>query len=173
MAWNFACWCILTTFRTDYIMVTVCRFFEFWCYFDLVKRVKFGVSRHFGHALWIFIIIVTLWLKLVIFGVSGHYLENVWEQMLRGGRRHFSDALRRVLPNYQFRSHCEYWKLSYPHHENMVIWYARYPKKYRRVGLLSARYSQNYRICHGYMGQVTKVRLSYYLVLLSTDSKTR
>ena len=46
MAWNFACWCILTTFRTDWIMVTVCRFFSLWCYFDLVKRVKFGVSRH-------------------------------------------------------------------------------------------------------------------------------
>ena len=27
MAWNFACWYILTTFRTDKIMVTVCRFF--------------------------------------------------------------------------------------------------------------------------------------------------
>ena len=27
MAWNFACWCILTTFRTDKIMVTVCWFF--------------------------------------------------------------------------------------------------------------------------------------------------
>ena len=27
MAWNFACWCILTTFRTNMIMVTVCRFF--------------------------------------------------------------------------------------------------------------------------------------------------
>ena len=74
MAWNFACWCILTTFRTDKIMVTVCGFFQFWCYFDLVKRVKFGVSRHFGRALWIFLLMVTLWLKLVIFGVSGHYL---------------------------------------------------------------------------------------------------
>ena len=27
MAWNFACWCILTTFRIDKIMVTVCKFF--------------------------------------------------------------------------------------------------------------------------------------------------
>ena len=27
IAWNFACWCILTTYRTDKIMVTVCRFF--------------------------------------------------------------------------------------------------------------------------------------------------
>ena len=27
MAWNFACWCILTTFRTDKFMVTVCWFF--------------------------------------------------------------------------------------------------------------------------------------------------
>ena len=27
IAWNFVCWCILTTFRTDEIMVTVCWFF--------------------------------------------------------------------------------------------------------------------------------------------------
>ena len=27
MAWKFACWCILTTYRTYKIMVTVCRFF--------------------------------------------------------------------------------------------------------------------------------------------------
>ena len=47
MAWNFACWCILTTFRTDKIMVTVCRFFLFLCYFDLVKQVKFGVFQAF------------------------------------------------------------------------------------------------------------------------------
>ena len=26
MAWHFACWCILTTFRTDQFMVTVCLF---------------------------------------------------------------------------------------------------------------------------------------------------
>ena len=36
-----------------------------------MKLVKFGVSRHFGHALWIFLIIVILWLILVICGVSG------------------------------------------------------------------------------------------------------
>ena len=28
-----------------------------------MKLVKFWVSRHFGHALWIFLIMVTLWLK--------------------------------------------------------------------------------------------------------------
>ena len=28
-------------------MVMVCWFFLFWHYFDLVKRVKFGVSGHF------------------------------------------------------------------------------------------------------------------------------
>ena len=27
LTWNFACWCILTTFRTDMFMVTVCWFF--------------------------------------------------------------------------------------------------------------------------------------------------
>ena len=67
-----------------------------------MKRVKFGVSRHFGLALWIFLIMVTLWLKLVIFGVSGHYLENLWKYMWRGGRRHISDALRRVLSSSNF-----------------------------------------------------------------------
>ena len=35
-----------------------------------MKQVKFGVSRDFGHALWIFLIMVTLWLILVICGVS-------------------------------------------------------------------------------------------------------
>ena len=65
MAWNIACLFILT--------------FWFWCNFHLVKQVKFWVSMHFGHAMWIFLIMVTLWLKLVIFGVSGHYLENMWE----------------------------------------------------------------------------------------------
>ena len=29
------------------------------------------VSWHFGDAMWIFLIMVPLWLKLVIFGVSG------------------------------------------------------------------------------------------------------
>ena len=47
MAWNIICCCILTTFRTDKIMVMVWWFLLFWCYFDLVKRVKFGVPRHF------------------------------------------------------------------------------------------------------------------------------
>ena len=60
----------------------------------------FRVSGHFGHALWIFLIMVPLWLKLVIFGVSGHYLENVWEYMSRRERRHISDDLRRVLSSY-------------------------------------------------------------------------
>ena len=46
MAWNFACWYILTTFRT-------------------------GVSRHFGRALWIFLIVVTLWLNLSYLGFLG------------------------------------------------------------------------------------------------------
>ena len=52
MAWNFACWCIVTTFRTDYIMVTVYSFSSFWCHFDFVKRVKFGVSGHFQENAW-------------------------------------------------------------------------------------------------------------------------
>ena len=72
-------------------------------HFDAIlnlKWVKLGVSRHFGRVLWIFLIMATLWLKLVIFGVSGHYLENVWEKMSIGGRRHNSDALRPVLSSF-------------------------------------------------------------------------
>ena len=78
-----------------------------------MKRVKFGVYRHFGRALWIFLIMVTLWLKLVIhvFGVSGHYLENVGGLMSRGGRRHISDALRRVLSSYVII--CDVLSISY------------------------------------------------------------
>ena len=41
MVWYFTCSCLLTTFRTDYIM-----------YFDLVKGVKFGVSSHFLENAW-------------------------------------------------------------------------------------------------------------------------
>ena len=52
MAWNFACWCIVTTFRTDKIMVKVCSICSFWRHFDLVKRVKFGVSGHFLENAW-------------------------------------------------------------------------------------------------------------------------
>ena len=47
MAWKFACWIILTTFRTDQIRVMVCWFFKFWCYFDLLKCGKFGVFQAF------------------------------------------------------------------------------------------------------------------------------
>ena len=32
--------------------------FNFWHYFDLLKRVKVGFSGHFGHALWIFLIML-------------------------------------------------------------------------------------------------------------------
>ena len=52
MAWNFVCWCIMTTYRTDYIMVTVGWFSFFWRHFDLVKWVKFGVSGHFRENAW-------------------------------------------------------------------------------------------------------------------------
>ena len=47
IAINFACWCILITFRIGQFMVTVYWFFWYWRYFDLVKWVKFAVSRHF------------------------------------------------------------------------------------------------------------------------------
>ena len=48
MAWNFACWIILTTFRIDKFRVTVGWFFLI----DLAKRVKFGVSGHFLENAW-------------------------------------------------------------------------------------------------------------------------
>ena len=51
-ACNFACWCILTTFRTDYIIVRVCWYFKFWCYFDFVKWVKFVVTGYFLENKW-------------------------------------------------------------------------------------------------------------------------
>ena len=48
ISWNLAYWCILTTFRTGYILVTVFWFSSFWRNFDLlvVKQVKFGVCIH-------------------------------------------------------------------------------------------------------------------------------
>ena len=52
MAWNFACGCILTTFITYLFRVMVCWFLSFWHYFDLVKRVKFGISGHFLENAW-------------------------------------------------------------------------------------------------------------------------
>ena len=52
LAWNFTCRWIFTIFRTDYFMAMVCWFVEFWHYFDLVKRVKLGVSGHFPENAW-------------------------------------------------------------------------------------------------------------------------
>ena len=74
MAWNFKCWCILTIFRADEIMVTVCWFSSVWRHFDLVKRVKFWVSGlmyldHlqnwlvYGHSQLIFLILALFWLS--------------------------------------------------------------------------------------------------------------
>ena len=54
MAWNFACWCIHTTFKRDKIIVIVC---------------------------WFFLLLVPLWLcKTGQFEVSRHFLENAWEE---------------------------------------------------------------------------------------------
>ena len=52
-----------------------------------------GVSRHFGRAVWIFLIVVPLWLKLTMCEVSGHHLEDV-------GWRLITDALCRVLSSF-------------------------------------------------------------------------
>ena len=51
MAWNFTCWCILTTFRTDKILI-VCWFSSFWWHFHLVEQIKFAISRHFLENAW-------------------------------------------------------------------------------------------------------------------------
>ena len=48
MTWNLICWCIQTTSRHDYIPVTFCWYSLFWRFFNLVKLVKFWVSRHFS-----------------------------------------------------------------------------------------------------------------------------
>ena len=42
MAWKFACWCILNTFRIESFMVMVCWYFNFWRYFDLWNASNFG-----------------------------------------------------------------------------------------------------------------------------------
>ena len=52
ITWNLVCWCIVTTSRTDYILVVVCLFSPFWHYFDLVKLVKFEVSGPFLENTW-------------------------------------------------------------------------------------------------------------------------
>ena len=52
IAWNFGCWCILTTFRTVLILVMVCWFSSSWRHFHLVKRVQFGVSGYFPENAW-------------------------------------------------------------------------------------------------------------------------
>ena len=47
MAWNLRYWCILTTLRTDKILVIIGWFPLFWCHFDLVKQAKLATSGHF------------------------------------------------------------------------------------------------------------------------------
>ena len=42
MACNLACWCILTTFRADYILVSISGFHLFWHNFDLTRTITFG-----------------------------------------------------------------------------------------------------------------------------------
>ena len=79
MARHFACWCILTTFQNwldnDHSLLIFLILTLFW----LSETGQIWVSRHFGGALWIFFIMVPLWLRLVIFGLSWHYLEKVWK----------------------------------------------------------------------------------------------
>ena len=54
--------------------------------FSLSEMGQIWVSWHFGGARWIFLIMVSLWLKLVIFGVSWHYLcGSKWQGGSRPG----------------------------------------------------------------------------------------
>ena len=75
---NWACWCILTTFRTDYILVTVCWFSSFWRHFELVKQVRFwglqdflertgGMAKNF-----------TCWCILTTFGTDFIWVMVCW-----------------------------------------------------------------------------------------------
>ena len=52
MAWHVAYWCILTTFKTEVIMIMVCWISSFWRIFDLVKQVKFVVSGPLRQIVW-------------------------------------------------------------------------------------------------------------------------
>ena len=89
IASNLACWCILTAFKTDKTLITVCWYSSFWCHFDLVKQVRFGISVIFfrthgsnglkfdmlmypdhiwnwlllGHGLLVFLILAPFWLS--------------------------------------------------------------------------------------------------------------
>ena len=116
MAWHLVCWCILTTSKNYSILVMVCWFSCFWFKFDLSKWVMFGFPGHFmenAYRYWlgffcvcwcmqstssndlILVIICSFsyfWpqfdlTKWVIFGVSGHFLENtrMGRNGLKGG----------------------------------------------------------------------------------------
>ena len=71
MALNFTRWCILTIFRTDKFMARFCWFLLSWCYFDLVKWVKFEVSGHFLENAW-----KSLWPWSVDFSNFGDILTS-------------------------------------------------------------------------------------------------
>ena len=63
------CWCILTTLKTDQILVFVCWFSSFWWYFDLVKQARFAIPRRFRENT------RKEWHK-----ISRHFRDNVWEK---------------------------------------------------------------------------------------------
>ena len=122
-------WCILATFTTDWIMIMVCRFSSFWHHFDLVKQLKFGVSRHFPEISWRqrpqilhvdvswlpselirfssclidFFILVPIWLSEHghIWGFHVLSGEHLRVNIL-GERRHISDTLHWVLCSFPY-----------------------------------------------------------------------
>ena len=71
MAWNFQCWCILTIFRSEWIIVMVCWFSSFWSQFNLVKLVKCGVSGNFLENAW------REWPEILHAGVSWQLTEQI------------------------------------------------------------------------------------------------
>ena len=100
MAWNFACWCILTTFRNDKFMVMVWWFSNFGAFWTLWNGSNLGfpgISRRthggnglkfctlmyldhlqnwlvYGVDLWIYLILALFWLSETgqIWGLSYH-----------------------------------------------------------------------------------------------------
>ena len=81
--------------------------FLFWHYFDLVKRVKFGVSGHFGRALWIFLIMVT-----IFFAEIGH----IWGFWALSGERVGVNVNGRELPEIWYTA------VSWPPSEQIRLW---------------------------------------------------
>ena len=103
ISWNLACWCVLTTFTTNKIMVKVCWFSQFWPK-DMGQFWDLGISRRTYEREWPKMWhadvslspteLIKFWswsvdfppfwhhfdlVKHIISGLSRHFLENAWE----------------------------------------------------------------------------------------------